>query len=237
MTTLLRTLIISSLLASLLTACADHQLRPSSPLGLRIKTITHSDAGRFISSVDYNYDADNRLATVTNSYGSKTVYEYDEQNRYKRYTTSNPSYPTQDEVTQFVYSYSNYTNNFQVFIGARQQRDYTVDANKRILGYTSFQIGFYQNETYTYTGDNVTTLEYRLGSSTSKTNYEYDTHPNPFYNVAGLSADQSLSRNNVTKVLNGGVVTGEFVYEYNAQGLPIKQKSGTAEAVFTYELY
>lgn len=243
MTTLLRTLIITSLVAGLLMACADHQLRPTAPLRLRLKTIFYSNANDSLARQDYTYDANNRLATITTPSGSKIVYEYDEQNRYKKYSTSNPAYPMNDEVTQFVYNYSNYTNDFQVFIGARQQGDYTVDANKRILKFTSFQVGFYQNETYSYTGDNVTTIEYRLGSSTSKTNFEYDTHPSPFYGLAGpgFTAEQSLSRNNVTKLTypaSGDTV--EIQYEYNAQGLPIKQKIGTiptSERVYTYESY
>lgn len=234
----LRILIVISLVVGMLSACLDHRLTPTPSLRLRLKTVTSLDAGRITFSREFTYAASNRLASYTNSAGTKIVYEYDGQNRYKRYVTSTFGLPALDEVTQFVYNSA--TNDFQVLIGTLQQRDYTVDNNKRILRYTSSPAGFYQDESYVYTDDNITTIDYKQGPATSRVSYEYDTHPNPYYGLigGGIRSEQSLSRNNVTKSVNNGVAIVEYTYEYNTQGLPVKQKSGGLDnAVFTYESY
>lgn len=57
-------------------------------------------------------------------------------------------------------------------------------------------------ETYRYTGDNITRVDYVVNGYTSTTMYEFDNKPNPYYGliVPGIEDFLTYSRNNITKI-------------------------------------
>lgn len=250
MAPLLRT-IITLLVAGSVMSCIDHQTRPISPQMVRLKTTNNVNFGGFPFSTEYTYDASNRVASFVTSIGSKAVFQYDDQNRYKLFDYfPNASDLTIGEETYFVYNPND--NSFLAntgilrngtFEGTRESRTYSLDANKRVLGFGGFQNGIFGAETYEYTGGNITSVSYTSNRVTEKLNYEYDDKPNPYYGLIApdISAVRRFSRNNVTKIIrdSDGVVIAESTYEYNAQGLPTKQKdkNGIGEVIYTYESY
>ncbi|MBD2755392.1 RHS repeat protein [Spirosoma validum] len=229
----------------------DHQSRPISPLKVRLKTTDNVNFGGFPFKTEYNYDANNRVTSFTTSIGSKGVYQYDEQNRYKLFDYyPNASDQTVAEETYFVYNTSD--NNFQAntgvlrngfFEGVRESRNYILNANKRVLQFTGFANMIYNGEVYDYTGDNITSVGFVSTRVVEKYNYEYDDKPNTYYGLIApdISGLRRFSRNNVTKIIrdNDKVVIAEYTYEYNAQGLPtkMKEKNGPGQVIYTYESY
>ncbi|MCF0048651.1 hypothetical protein LXM25_01200 [Dyadobacter sp. LJ53] len=75
----------------------------------------------------------------------------------------------------------------------------------------------------------------------SRVEYEYDSHPNPFFKLGidrnGQLAMHSLSPNNIVKETvmdaNGPVYTIEYKYEYAANGYPSKVKMESKAQGFT----
>ncbi len=247
----LRIYLVAMLLMSSVVSCIDHQFNPLSPSRMRLKTTNNINFGGFPFSTEYNYDASNRVTSFTTSIGSKGVYQYDEQGRYKLFDyypkASDERYA---EETYFVYNTSD--NNFLAntgilrngfFEGTRESFSYRLDADRRVLGFNGFpQGGVYTGESYFYTGGNITKVDYVAGRVITSITYEYDDKPNPYYGLIApdIGATRRFSRNNVTKIIDrDGVVTGEYTYEYNAQGLPIKQKekNGPGVVEYTYESY
>ncbi len=245
----LRTWLVALLLGSGLVSCTDHQLRPLSPLGFRLKTVETVNG----SNATFNYDKGNRVESYTSNAGPGLFY-YDDQSRYVRYDIPNMQIPSESIRARFTYSpgSNNFTVDLFTFNGASESKFgskvYSVDSNKRVTG-SSIEgpaIAFYR-VTYQYTGDNITTaVGSNLGGNVSNRLYEYDDKPNPYYGLIRLDIDElrTYSRNNVTKItelLQGGGtrVVAEYVYQYNAQGLPtqVTTKSGTELTRFTYESY
>lgn len=251
MTFLLRNFLIGLLLAGSFIACTDHQFRPLAPQKVRLKITNNVNFGGVPFSTEYTYDASNRVAFFTTSIGSKGVYSYDAQNRYRLFDYyPNASDATVAEETYFVYNTND--NNFQAntgnlingyFEGTRESLSYTVDANKRVLRFNNGGTSNYRGETYEYTGNNITSVDYISGRVVEKYNYEYDDKPNPYYGLIApdISGIRRFSRNNVTKIIRDSdkAVIAEYTYEYNAQGLPIKlkDKNGVGAVIYTYESY
>lgn len=249
----LRFLLVLIMMAGSFFACTDHQLRPVSPLKVRLKTTDNVNFGGFPFKTEYNYDASNRVASFTTSIGSKGVFQYDNQNRYNRFFYFPKVSDEQNgETTWFTYNSDNTSlvaASYVLTNGVRapvrfQDATYAFDNNNRLLSKfpTSSNI-IYQFESYKYTGDNITKVRSTYVRLTDSTTYEYDNKPNPYYGLIApdISEVRRFSRNNVTKIINdyNKAVIAEYTYEYNAQGLPtkLKEKNGSGEVIYTYESY
>lgn len=248
MSTNLRVFLLSMFLMCSLLACTDYDPRLLSPSRLRLKTTTNVNSASFPFSTEYRYDANNRVISFTTSMSTRCVFTYDEQNRYERFDYF---YRLADEAngetTRFVYNPIN--NDFTRstnFIkngnsaGGLPSVSYTLDENKRLTSTVTGGAAVRVSETYRYTGDNITSVEYTSDKSSRTTTYEYDDKLNPYRNLIAPDVGEirRFSRNNVTKITNG-TATSEYVYEYNEQRLPTKMstKDGVERTRFTYESY
>lgn len=223
-------------------ACTDHQFVPSASQRMRLKTTNNINSLSSPWSTEYTYDASNRVMSFTTSMGTRGLYYYDGQNRYRQFdyfyqltddkngeTTLldyNPGNTIFTRKTSFIKN-GNLANSLPTV-------EYALDGNRRLVSITTNG----NSELYHYTGDNITSVE----SGASVTRYEYDDKPNPYYGLIApdIGEIRRFSRNNITKISNGnGVVTSEYTYEYNAQELPtlVKQKNSQAEVRYTYESY
>lgn len=244
----LRIFLTGMLLTCSLLACTDHRLRPLSPLNLRLKTV--EKVGGLTTT--FTYGQGNRVESYSRSNGDRGLFSYDAQSRYSRYEIPSMQNPGLFEYARFTY----YTGSnafdvgFYTSNGASENNfetlKYTVDGNKHITGFSNGGSTSYRQQTYQYTGDNITTAIFTVGRTQETRVYEFDNKPNTYYGliVPGVEDFLTYSRNNVTKetyVAQDGrqIVTAEYVYEYNAQGLPTKvtNKDGSGEVRFTYESY
>ena len=228
-------------------ACTDRNVLPLSspaPLSYRLKTTNNVKSQSSPFSTEYTFDLTNRVTSFTTSMGTKAMITYDGQNRYERL---NYSYrladDTNGEIIRFAYNSNDndFTQNTS-FIkngnpnGTLLSATYKFDAKKRLVS----MVKDGSVETYRYTGDNITRVDYIANGYTSTTMYEYDDKLNPYYGLIApdIGAIRRFSRNNSTKIINGTAAI-EYVYQYNAQGLPIKitKNDGTLEVLLTYESY
>ena len=248
----LRIFFLGIILVGSILACTDH-LPPLPPLApasarLRLKSTNNSNSTSLPFSTEYTYGSNNRVSSFTTTLGSKAVFSYDDQNRYSRF---NYYYKLTDEsngeTTRFIYNsgdagFSQNTDFIKngVNNGNLLPVVYKLDGNSRLVSKTTSSSPANASETYTYTGDNITTVVSVSGPSTTTTKYEYDDKPNPYYGLIApdIGDIRRFSRNNTTKIINGAVST-EYVYEYNAQGLSTKisAKDGTVLTRLTYESY
>ncbi len=216
----------------------------------------------------YTYDSQHRPATITKADGSLSVYSYNE-GTFK--TTQLNQYPNPaDRTTGTAWVFPSNFGDFSPFIVrlypitnsvisspvAIRNETYELDASNHVThvyrgdGNTStFQTGI--NNSYTYTGENITrgsTINGRSILSTST--YEYDASINPFFSLTDpeILNLQRFSRNNVvkeTKVISGSPGSTDLIryeYAYNQQGLPTKRTTSVNDVVtetltFGYESY
>lgn len=248
MTTNLRIFLIGMLLTCSLLACTDHRLRPLSPSNLRLRTTNNINSPSSPFSTEYNYGPNNRVTSFTTSLGTRGVFTYGERDQYRQfdyfYQLTDES---RGERTRFQYSQDEKTltvssNFFQNgnHGSTFQTTTYELDADRRLLSSYTGDGPTSVASTYRYTGGNITNQRTVAGRTVNSVGYEYDDKPNPYYGLIApdIGEIRRFGRNNIIKITNGTAIT-EYVYEYNAQGLPTKasRKGGSEEVRFTYESY
>lgn len=241
--------LIALLLTSLFWGCDDHRLPPPSSR-FRLKTASTFSTNNQISRTDFNYDQLNRQASFTREDGSRGIFLYDEQSRYKQLDEFSPT-----DTTRTYFTYDSTSNDFIAktvrYNSTTGQEDvitipyYTIDVNKRLVNIKAVS-GYgspYETYDFSYTGDNIT----REGVLWAPRRYYevtfyYDDKPNPFYGLIGpnISGIQRFSRNNLTKFTTTiSPYSVSYQYEYNSQGLPTKVTNlyTKTQTTFTYEAY
>ncbi|RAJ00496.1 hypothetical protein LX64_04203 [Chitinophaga skermanii] len=112
-------------------------------------------------------------------------------------------------------------------------KTYTVEGSL-VTNFVTHYPGFEDEEhvRYTYTNGNMTESETHdtKSNTTIRSNYEYDTNPNPFYEVQGaqLVLPNAISKNNIVKIHrhmqdnNDGKYNIVSKYVYRGNGYPGK---------------
>ncbi|MBC3785683.1 hypothetical protein [Spirosoma utsteinense] len=123
-----------------------------------------------------------------------------------------------------------------------ETRSYGLDNSHHITSFSNGLTNGYLSNSYQYTGDNITSGVFIQGRNLENLTFDYDDKPNPYFGlimpVAGIEEYLTYNRNNIIKITYNGIPI-EYVYEYNAQGLPtrVARKDGLGETRFTYESY
>lgn len=236
--------------------CTDHLSRPLSPLRLRLKTYNQGYSDGSSIATNYVYDSQNRLVTYDRQYGPRGTITYDDQNRHQQIdevelnSSRRTNYTYQPDAQGTLVTEKQYYDT-QVFGLLSTTNTYVFDSNNRLIRSTSVAENTLpgynpKTTTYTYTNGNITKIEETSGQVVNTTTYEFDDKPNPFYGLATFQFPINafaLNRNNFTRYksfYNDMPMTDfTFIYEYNAQGLPISRRVDTLEGVdtFVYESY
>jgi hypothetical protein len=204
----------------------------SVPEKMRIKTITQElpdVAGRKASSIikvsTFTYDGQGRLSTIAtelspdNTAGpvESTVFTYNAQNRLTQarrdIVSGYGAEPAPYEIYTYTYngtgqvSQLDYENNQggggvnDWLITFAYDVDNHLKSSKKSFGISGFT--YEDNSTYTFTGNNVTsitrttkTTTVTTTTSTSTTTFTYDTKTNPFYGIFVIPAPFVLSLSN-----------------------------------------
>ncbi|MVM33661.1 hypothetical protein GO755_26720 [Spirosoma sp. HMF4905] len=275
--------------------CADHRIPAVTPGAsrLRVKTITQDGPNGTSKVSAFKYDAQGRLSLIIGYQApdssttpvENTVFQYNAQNRLiqarREVVRRSGSSPNPVELYSYGYNGAGQVSGFGL------STNYSIPnpgwsvtpqydpANRVVGGSISFSIpgvSVTGNNSYTYTGNNVTTaiVSSTIFRGTSFTTtgtitYAFDTNVNPFYGLfviprpgmfaipisASLNDNTyfggvinslvTLSQNNITSAISGGVVT-LYSYTYNAANLPTKRVTASGNSVletlyFEYENY
>ncbi len=216
MSTIRQLFVFLSLATSLLlAACQDHRIVVNASR-YRIRQYVET-AGRSTYTFNYQYGSDGKLTTIaaTGTGGTyNEVFQYNPQGQLER-VTKQPGIGTNDN------SYRTYTydgsgrlsgfNVYRLFSGTTNYDLYstttlTYGANSQpAVITTTVTPGASTSSTtsysYSYTGDNGTqvTITPSTGQPIVST-YQFDSTPNPFYGLVGLSEgyeQSAISRNNI----------------------------------------
>ena len=209
---------------------------------LRLKTTNNVRYGGTPGSTEYVYDPTGRVASFTTSQGTKGVFAYDEQNRYK---WLNYLYKPGDEKNGETHQYTYTTDGFTIKVSKLvdgnitteiSTKVYKVDGQGHLVSIATSSPWGSELETFEYTGNNITRQQFASGS---EVRFEHDDKTNPYFGLMApdIGVTRRFSRNNVVKLTTNGRTPAEVSFTYNADGFPVKltEINGSGEVYYTYE--
>ena len=241
MKTSVRTYLTILLITGITFSCTE-KIQQITPSLLRLKTTNNIQYGGSPWRTEYVYDPMGRVGSFTLSLGTKGVFYYDEQNRYKQIDyLYQPGLSTEGETRRYTYTADGFTIRVSKMMDGNpttelQTKVYKMNAQEHLVSIATTSPGGSELETFNYTGANITRQQFASGL---EVRYEYDDKPNPYFGLIApdIGVIRQFSRNNIIKLSTSGRAPAEVSLSYNAEGFPVKltEKNGPGEVNYTYE--
>lgn len=237
----IRTYLTVLLITGYAFSCTEKIQQITPPL-LRLKTTNNIQYGGSPWQTEYVYDPMGRVGSFTLSLGTKGVFYYDEQNRYRQIDyLYRPGLSTEGETRSYTYTADGFTVRVSKMMNGNpttelQTKVYKMNEQGHLVSIATSSPGGNELETFEYTGNNITRQQFASGL---EVRYEYDNKPNPYFGLVApdISVIRQFSRNNIIKLSNNGRTPAEVTLTYNAEGFPLKliEANGPGEVHYTYE--
>jgi hypothetical protein len=226
----------------ILGSCSTNNSQPDESILILPKKIV--ETGSYSNTTTFIY-VGNKIATATNSDGSKAAYTYTEN-----FITKIESYDSNNALISTVdFSYTNGKVSLRVVKGLDPKllyktdyiynTDGTVTEKSTTLNTISNVITQDGTVKYTYVNGNLVKKEETSGANPSTTTYEYDTKNHPAKNIEGMiligmgtvnNETESTSVNNI----NTSPTVNMTAYTYDANGFPVGSKSDYGTTQYFY---